>query len=344
MKRVFFFLTVVCGIILISPVVSNAQYSTENTLDEGMSVSITPETPKPNQTVTITTESFMNDMSYSKTSWYVNDKLRSSSIGQKTFSFDNGPLGSRTVVRLDVVNQNGTTFSKTFTFSAGEVTLIPEPLSYTPPFYPGKSLFSYEGTIRIVAIPNILKPNGTKFKPEELVYTWKRGQGTDPVASGYGKDYMLYTGDIIARPAKIEVLVSDVENTVHSQESIVLEARDPELYIYENNSTLGTLFNKAITDKFNLLDQEVSFFASPFNFSNPNTEGEMTWSVNGQKSSETSRMITFRNNNDQKGYSQVSANITNTQKILQESTSLFEIYFDTLVETGTKNVFRNINI
>lgn len=311
-------------------------------LDKQINVEIIPQTPGPNEDTEVTIVSYVYDLSRSKISWYINDALKTSGIGQKTFNFTTGGVGSVSKVRYSITTPNGVVFGDTIPFSPGEVSLIWESLGYTPPFYKGKSLFSFEGTARIVAVPNIQAPNGTKYKPGELVYTWKRGSGTDTLASGYGKNVFYFNGDIIARPSEIQVEVTDLKNISHAEGSVTINAVQPELHVYEDNSSLGILFNKSITDRFNMLESEASFVAEPFYYNDPDKEGEYVWSVNGSDSEEKSRYITFRNTTGEEGHSDINIDLSNQVRIMQSANSAFSIYFGTKNESAISNMFNSV--
>jgi hypothetical protein len=228
-------------------------------------------------------------------------------------------------VSYRITTSNGVSFDKKISITPSDVVLFWESSAYTPPFYKGKSLFSFEGNVRIIAIPNIVNASGIRYKPEELVYTWRRGMGTDVDASGYGKNIFFWNGDVVSTSEEISVEVSDLKKTTKATASIIIEPKEAEVLIYENNPSLGILWNKAIKDNFNLNNTEISFVASPYYFNNPGQETISSWFVNGQKSPETSNQITFRNTSGAEGYSKISFDITNQKRIMQSANSLFNI-------------------
>lgn len=310
-------------------------------LDKLITTNIVPQTPGPNQDTRIEITSYMYDLTRSKISWYVNGVLKSSNLGQRTFTFTTGEVGSISKVKYSITTPNGVVFGDTINISPGEVNLIWESQGYVPPFYKGKSLFSFEGNARIVAVANLQAPNGTKYKPEELIYTWKRGMGVDTAASGYGKNVFNFTGDIIARPTEIQVEVSNLKNTTKAEGSVIIDSREPELYIYENNPSLGILFNKNVTERYNMLENEQSFVAEPFYYNNPDVDGEYGWSVNGQQAEEKSKYITFRNTAGEEGYSNVSIDLSNQKRIMQSANMSFNIYFGS-TNNSPSNLFKTI--
>lgn len=341
MKR-FLFLLILSIFSLSCTFVANAQ-STED-LDKILTVELSPEIPGPHETVDISIDSYTYDLNHAKISWYVNGALRASEIGKKTFTFTTGDSGATSNIKYSIQTQEGENFDKTLTITPAEVNLIWESKGYVPPFYKGKTLFSFEGEARVVAVPNLTKPDGTKYKPEELVYTWKRGMGTDEEASGYGKKVFNFKGDIIARPATIEVDVTDLNKTTQAHGSVTINAVEPEIYVYQNDPSLGILSNIAITNNniFNLLGNEIALVAMPFYFNNPDQEGTYSWSVNGNEASEKSRFITFRNTTGETGYSEISIDLSNETRIMQSASSQFRLNFGNTGNSAKNNLFKNI--
>ena len=337
MKQISLFFIIVLVVFFSKALPINAQ--TSDDLDKQLTVTLNPETPGPNQDVSIEIESLVYDLSRADISWYMNDALRSSNVGQTKFSFKTGPVGSSNKIRYDIAIPSGVSFGNTMTITPGEVNLIAESLGYTPPFYKGKSLFSFEGTARVVAIPNLTAPDGTKYKPTDLVYTWKRGMGTDSDASGYGKNVFIWNGDIVARPTDITVEVSDRNNTVKATNTITIDSIQPEIYVYENDPLLGILFNKAIENTFNLLSKEVSFVAMPFYFNNPDIEGDYSWTINGNSTNETTRFITLRNVNNDQGQSDISVSLDNQKRIMQSAIKSFSVFMQPQTNSSS-NLFQ----
>lgn len=341
MKRFLFIFTII--FIFITPFYQkiNAQSNQNTPIDEIINVEVIPETPRANQNVSISIESYYYDLSRAKISWYINGALRDSGVSKTNFNFKTGNVGSVSNIKYQITTDSGVYFEKSLTISPGDVSLIWESSAYTPPFFKGKSLFSFEGQIRLIAVPNLLNSNGVKYKPEELVYTWQRGMGTDADASGYGKNVFYWNGSIVPTPEEITVEVSDLKNTTRATASVVIEPKETEIFAYENNPSLGILFNKAIKDKFNLKESEVTFVAMPFYFNNPDVEGIYSWFVNGIQSPETSRYITLRNTSGGEGYSTIDFDLSSQKRIMQSANSTFDIYFGKTTTNSVTNIFKS---
>ena len=341
MKRFlsFFIIIFLCTFCLSQKI--NAQAPPTSPVDETILTEIVPETPKPFEDVNISINSFSFDLSRSKINWYVNGVLKESGISKKSFNFTTGDVGSVSNIIYKIQTPEGGVFQKTFTISPGNVDLFWESTGYTPPFYKGKSLYSFEGQIRLIAIPNLINKNGVKYKSEELVYTWKRGMGTDTDASGYGKNIFYWNGAIVSDDEEITVEVSDLQNTTRATASILVAPKETEIFAYENNPSLGILFNKAIQNNFNLKGSEISFTAVPFYFNNPDVDGIYSWFVNGNQAIEATKDIIFRNTTGQEGYSNISFDLSNQKKILQSANGSFDLYFGQKNATPVTDIFKS---
>jgi hypothetical protein len=319
----------------------NAQAPNTSPVEEVIIAEIVPEAPKSFEDVNISIESYSYDLSRSKISWYVNGVLRDSGISKKTFNFTTGDIGSVSNIIYRIQTPEGVVFQKTLSISPGNVDLLWESTGYTPPFYKGKSLYSFEGQIRFIAIPNLINKNGVKYKPGELVYTWKRGMGTDTDASGYGKNIFYWNGGIVSDDEEITVEVSDLQNTTRAEASIIINPKEAELLAYEDNPALGILFNKAVQNNFDLIGNEISFTAIPFYFNSPDSDGIYSWFVNGNQTIETGRDITFRNTTGEEGYSNISFDLSNQKRILQSASGVFDIYFGKKNTNSVSDVFKS---
>ena len=339
MKRFLFIFVIIC--ILIQSEKTQAQVLGGDQVDQIISMEVIPSTPRSNEDVTISIESFSFDLSRAKIDWYLNDSLKGSGVGKTIFNFRTGDVGTRYKIRYQITTNEGVYFEKNVTISPGDISLIWESSSYTPPFYKGKSMFSYEGSARIIAIPNLLNENGAKYKPEDLVYTWKRGMGTDIGASGYGKNIFLWNGGLVSSSNEITVEVSNLNNTTKATASINIEPQKAEILAYENSPSLGILWNNAITNTFKLNSNEVSFIASPYYFNNPNSEGIYSWFVNGNKSPEQSQNITFRNTTNESGESKITFGLDNQKRILQSADGAFDVLIEKEGGNSPTSIFKD---
>jgi hypothetical protein len=113
-----------------------------------------PVRPEPNQTVTVSIESYATDLSRSTISWYLNNVLTKEGTGLKQFTFKTGRAGSVSNILIVVKTSEGALLQETLNIHPASLDLVWEAQSYTPPFYKGKAFYPYQGTVKVVAMPN----------------------------------------------------------------------------------------------------------------------------------------------------------------------------------------------
>src|SRR3989338_635002 len=114
-----------------------------------LAMSISPEHPRPGESVMVSVESYNIDLNRSEAHWFVNDKPIKTGTGGKQLQVLAGRNGEATSVRVVVLGENGTTYSASIIFRPAEVNLLWQAESYTPPFYKGKALMPYQGTVLV---------------------------------------------------------------------------------------------------------------------------------------------------------------------------------------------------
>ncbi len=136
-------------------------------------------------------------------------------------------------------------------------------------------------------------------------------------------DTFKYTGDIISKPSDFVVDVSDGNGTT-AENYMAIAPTDPEVYIYENNSRYGILFNKELSSLFDLgTNQEGSLSVYPFFFGATDRSSknlQYTWTINNTPIEVPTNQndMTFRNTENIDGKSQVGVTVTNTTNFLEE--------------------------
>lgn len=266
---------------------AHAQFSGADPL----SLSISPEYPKPYQTIRVTPGSTLIDLSATTMKLSVNGKLVSTFSGSESTSVTVGGPGVKTTITVTATT-GGKTYKKTLTVIPGDVALVTEPLSTAYPFYKGALLLAPEGQVRIIAIADLRTSSGTRINPASLVYTWKFGNQTLEGDSGIGKNILTAVGPQRYRDAVISVTVTSADGAVVAQESTLLQPTDPLIRMYKTDPLLGTDFMHALAGTYSLAGKEESFRAVPFFFG---AYPSLAWTVNGQGSGTTDE-VTVRTN------------------------------------------------
>ena len=295
-----------------------------STLAGVVDVTLNPEIPEPNQTISAGLSGVLVDLNQSDIYWYVDDEIQKHGIGEKSFSFTSGDVDEKTVLDVIIMLPDGRRIDLQKEIMPIEVDLLWEADTYTPPFYRGKALLTYKSPIKVVAIPNS-KNIDTKF-----IYTWSIGNlGNIADASGYNRTSFVTFGSYAGNNRTVSVSMVSFDRSKKMKKSIKIESVEPELILYESNSLVGTLFNKALYNTKNITKNEFSIKAEPYFI----TTGEMNnikyeWAINNVKvgdGEDRDKIITFIKPDDGSGKAHLEAyikNMTNTYQEARTKTSL----------------------
>jgi hypothetical protein len=203
-----------------------------------------------------------------------------------------GKAGS--VTRIDVtVSVNGTDHSETIRIQPQDVVLLAEPVSSTPPLYPGKSLVPLGGGTRVVAVANFRNASGGAVDPSKLSYMWTVDDTQIANSSGIGKSAILVASPIQYRARTVSVAITNQEGSLVGGDSLSLFPQEPSVRIYANDPLLGIRFERALVDSYTITGAESTLYAAPFSL--PTTSGMpfLQWFVNGA-AAQTGSSITLR--------------------------------------------------
>jgi len=303
---------------LIAPISAEAQLA--EVLNQSINFSIRPERPKPYDTVIVYMESYSIDLQSSEISWFVDGELKKREVGSKNLTFEVGGLGSISNVTAVIQTYDGGVFKKSLNIRPADVDMIWESESYTPPFYKGKSRFSYQGDLKVVAIPSIIREDGTKVPAKSLLYTWKKDGRVMADQSGYGLNTFKTSGSVPIRSTTIEVEVSTTDSLYVAGSSISINPERPNLIIYENNPVYGILFNRSLGTSLPVSKDELVLSAVPYFFDVVGKDGknlDYKWVLGGEENREFGSNIVLRRVGDQGGKTSVSLRVSNTDKIFQ---------------------------
>jgi len=301
---------------------------------------VSTNNPAPGDSVTITAESYTADMNSSKITWTVNGKATEQGIGAATLTLTAPALGKHLTVNVSAVTSSGAVINETTTVSSGVVDMVLENSGYVPPFFAGKIAPSYQNEITIIAIPHLANSSGAEYDPSSLVYQWKKNGSVLQDQSGYGKQSITLTGDLLPRAYTVNVLVTTRDGATQSAGYITVSPQSPSIVFYSNDALYGPLYNKSVPADIRIGSQkEVSVLAVPFGFDKP-VDGlgdlSFSWSINGVGHPEldSGDSVTLRAPTDQAGSSNISLSIANAQKILQGVQDSFSVNF-AANQTGT---------
>lgn len=221
----------------------------------------------------------------------------------------------------------------TYSNAAGEVDLLWQGETYTPPFYNGLPLWSKQSRITFVAISNL--PN---INRSSLIYRWTRDGTVLGPNSGINKRSITIGDTILSLPTEIRVDIFLEEGTEPlGSASVSLEPITTRLMVYENNPLYGLLLNKSITSEFEITEDEVTFAAIPLyaNISMRNVPSmTYTW-VTNTGDTRSGPDITYRAPEEGSGSAFITLGSEHSQTLIEPAKVSFVIKFD----NTTDNIF-----
>lgn len=281
-------------------------------------VTLSPDIPGPNQTISAGLSGVLVDLDQSDIYWYLDDEIQKHGLGEKSFSFTSGDVDERTVLDVIIMIPDGRRIDLQKIIAPMEVDLLWEADTYTPPFYRGKALPTYKSSIKVVAIPNS-KNIDTKF-----IYTWSIDKfNAIAGAGGYNKTKFTTFGSYAGYKREVNVNMVSFDRSKKVKKNIKIKSVEPELILYEDNSLIGTLFNKALYNTEEITGNEFSVKAEPYFV----TIGEMKdlkyeWAINNTKvesENDRDKIITFIKPGDGSGKVRLEAYIKNMTNAYQEA-------------------------
>jgi hypothetical protein len=326
-KKVFIFIVFIS--ILSFPLIGKAQ--APNPIDS-VSISIDPETPIPGKNATIKLVSYNIDLNSSNIVWQVGGKTVSKGVGIYKLNIIAPPIGKVSNVIATISTIDGREIKKGINVKSSDTDLVWETDGFIPPFFEGKSLFSYQNTIKIIAIPHLMGTNGKEADPRLLSYKWTVNSRVMQDQSGYGKQ-VLQLRDELPVDLSIEVEILSRDGNQKSVANISLAPGDPNISLYEEDPLYGVYYNIALTDSKVLKNNELSVLSVPYYFNKKkNTDLSRVWSINGieQTDLKNNDNITLRTNQNSEGKSKVSLEIRGSDNILQGAKKEIDVFFNKL--------------
>ena len=324
--------TVAIFISLQSACVVGAQ--TPSSQNSGLNITVSPTSPIPGQSVTITIEEYNNRVQSSNIAWLVNGKTVKSGVGIMTFTLNAPALGKTTDVQVISTDSTGQTTTGYVSVKSGGVDMIVEPDGYVPPFFLGKTGSIYDNVTRVIAIPHLANSAGKEYDPTTLVYQWKKDSGVVlSDQSGYGKQYIDMPGGAIPRPYSLTVTATTHDGSLATKGTVSIVPQNPFLGFYIDDPLYGPLYNKAVGKNLYIgSNKEVSVLAIPFGFNKApfNLKGlSLTWMINNveQKDLASNDVVTLRAPDGSSGSSNINLRIDSSKSNLQSAESNFLAVF-----------------
>jgi hypothetical protein len=328
MKIFRFFLLTTCSLLLF-PIFTFAQGLPG--ISNPITIDVSPTNPGPGDTVTLTANSSSFDVNSALLTWTENGKVVSQGVGDKSLTLSAGTIGKTTSVTLSAQAPGLGTFTASQTINPTLVNLIWEADSSVPPFYEGKSLLSWGGTYKIVALPQIYE-NGAAVSPSRLVYTWSKNYSVDPDQSGYGKNVYKDDGSINYTRGgdTISLTVATADGKISAADSIAVSPITSSFLIYLESPIYGVMYNRSLSQT-ELSGDSITLHAEPYFFSDISSAiGALAWNMNGSPvaSFAGNPSLTLVRQDKTAGTSVVDASIQSPTELLQGATGSVTINID----------------
>ena len=293
---------------------------------EELSITVSPQYPRPYDTATITVSSTLLDLNASTITISVNGAVVSENERKGVFTM--GGPGTASVISVTTKDATGT-HQATKRLSPADVALVTESNSTVPPFYKGAQLVASEGSVRLIALADFQTTTGAKIPPANLAYTWKFGDKVLEAQSGLGKNILNATAPIRYRDARITVTVTTQDKSLVAQASTVVSPIDPFIRIYKNDPLGGIDLTTALFGTFTMATDEQTFHAVPYYYA---AFPKIAWTLNGTDSDQDPD-LTVRTTGAARGTAVLGARASDTN-VINNAETRFTVQFGQARSTG----------
>ena len=309
-----------------------------------LTLTMTPESPRPGDTVRFQVSSYNIDLDRSDIVWRAQNSIIVEGAGVKEATVKAGATGTITRIRVTARDAEGNSATAEAVIRPVEIELIWSTDSYVAPLYRGRALPGANSKIRVYALARF--PRGSALVPEkEIIYTWSHNNATLSALSGRGKSHIEIVGPSLYDRDSISVVAETVDRAWTGTASINIPMSDTVLELYENHPLYGILYHRAIIGEVHTNEQEQKLTAVPY-FANIRTPSDSAlfydWSVNdvraeSGKEDPSTLIITTKNYT---GPAMISLALTSATDIVMRAIGSWHMEFDN--STGVffgENVF-----
>lgn len=261
--RRFLFYTNIFIVLMIAgvPSVSVAQF-----LPKAVSLSATPSSPSPGETVAIEAATPTFDKNSAIFSWTINGVSRPdmSGMGKNIISLSAGKLGTALNITVTVTRETGPGGQATLAIPIADLVLTWHTDTHTPLWYKGKALPVENSIISIAAIPSVVI-GGSRIQPKNLIYKWSLDDETN-VLTGAGEDvFRIKTSPFSKQTYRVNLIVEDSGKRIRKEKNIFLTTFSPRVVVYPYSPLGGVESRQGIGYIFFKKPGLVDFIAETFN-------------------------------------------------------------------------------
>jgi hypothetical protein len=262
--------------------------------------------------------------------WSIDGKILEKKFSSKTISFTVGSVGTTMNVSVDAEDGRGSKASASNQIRVSDVTVLWEGRTYTPPFFKGRALQSPGSEIVLSTISKVVDKNGKFYNIEELSYIWTTNHSSVPELSGKGKHSVLLRNQQPFQDLHVNVQVKDPLGEVRVVKNIVIPSTSPILLLYEDDSSIGMRYDRAVESEFSIYNREATLVAEPYYMSASTRTDELlkyAWSIDGTTNTTPGSLSFSPGENAGVGTTYLSLIIESTKHWLQNGRSDVKIHF-----------------
>lgn len=264
-KTPFKIIAFIFFIFLLFITITNNAYSQLN--DEDVVLEISPENPTANTEAIARLKTFSFDLNKTSITWLLNNEIKARGIGQTSFVFNVGDIGTEILISATIDTIDGKSFFKQTLVKSNDIDLLWEaPNSYAPLFYKGKTLVAKEGEIKVVAIPSTnlqTKSSGSR----NFTFNWIKDGKNQKSFSGWAKDYFIFKNTYLEDGGVVSVNISDITGKINSSKSISLRTFDPKIIFYKKDKLGNWDLSKSLGHTPEINKEGDTIVAIPYFFS-----------------------------------------------------------------------------
>lgn len=291
-------------LILLAPVIAASQSMSGV---DPLTVNLSPRYPRPYETVTLTPQSTLVDLSGSTVVVVAAGKEVGRGSGRESYQIPIGGTGTSVPVKVTVTAPDGV-YTEELIIRPADVSLVIDAISTAHPFYQGGALVAPEGRVRVIALADLRTSPGSRIASSDLIYTWKSGGRILTADSGLGKSVLTATAPVLFRDANVSVTIASRDGAIVGEASVHIAPTEPLLLIYKDGPLEGPRFLRAVSGTYELKETEEAFRAVPYFFAHRPT---LNWKL-GSDTVGHEDSITVRTTGSEAGVAALSVNARQT--------------------------------
>ncbi|MCK6462733.1 MAG: hypothetical protein L6Q29_02845 [Candidatus Pacebacteria bacterium] len=269
--------------LMLSFVISQNSFAQEiNDYSSEFSIETIPGEPKPGERVSAKIVSYQFDPNRSDITWTLDGKIITRGMGVKTADFVLPSLGKESVLKVDIIANNGAKTSKTRKFSGSDIDFLWEAQTTVPAGYKGKALAGRGTVVKITALPHLFSA-GSILPRNNLVYEWSLNYKNLPDSSGASKNTLaIRLNDLGDYVVGLKVSTQNKSSSFQKYLHLTAEGIAPKVSLYRDDPLEGPLYGKSLAREMELSGGEISLRAEPYFFNIESGASVFNWFMNGK--------------------------------------------------------------